>query len=159
MYILADFLWISDGVFLHWLLAIALTALVLDVFFQTEVVSWGALVAFAIWATCKCDLPTQWSVLLFIVFLGIAIALYCAVWKQLLSRFTNKVLMKNAPKEVLDGYVGGKGEICGEGSNMCVKYNTELHIVAEECRDGLTAGDKVIICEFKDGYAVVKPIQ
>ena len=31
--LLADFLWVSDGVFLHWMLAISITLLVLDVFF------------------------------------------------------------------------------------------------------------------------------
>lgn len=158
MIILADFLWMSDSTFLHWLLAVAITALVLDVFFQTEIISWGSLIVFAIWATVKCDLPVQWSILVFIIFLGIALALYFTIWKQLVNRFTDKVLLKNAPKETLDSYVGGKGEICGEGDNMCVKYNSELHPVAEACRDNLSAGDKVVIREFKDGYAVVESI-
>lgn len=159
MYMLADFLWMSDGTFLHWLLAIAITALVLDIFFQTEVISWGSLVLFAVWATTKCDLPIQWSILVFILFLGISITLYYTLWKQLLDRFIFKQLLKNAPKEALDSIVGGKGEIRGEGSNMCVLYNSELHPVAEECRETLSSGDKVIIREFKDGYAVVEPIK
>lgn len=158
MYILADFLWMSDGTFLHWLLAIALTAMVLDIFLQTEIISWGAIILFALWATGKCDLPIQWSILVFIVFLGIALALYFTLWKQFIGRFTNKFLLKNAPKEALDSYVGGKGVIYGEGENMCVKYNSELHPVAESCRENLSVGDKVIISEFKDGYAVVEPI-
>ena len=37
---LADFFGVSDGTFLHWMLAISLTLLVLDVFCNTEVLSW-----------------------------------------------------------------------------------------------------------------------
>lgn len=153
---LADFFGVSDGTFLHWMLAISLTLLVLDVFCNTEALSWISMLVFALWGTMQFDLPVQWSVLVYIIILIICAALYYTLWTHCVRKLVMDCIMRNAPKEAQESLKGTMGRIAGEGDALCVKYGDQFLPVAVDCRTGLSAGDEVEIISVENGFARVK---
>ena len=94
---LADFLWVSDGVFLHWMLAASITLLVLDIFFfNTDFLTLLAMGLFAAWGTMCISPPAQWGILTFFLFILIWAALYYGLWKKLISPVVNGYVHKHA---------------------------------------------------------------
>lgn len=153
---LADFFGVSNGTFLHWMLAISLTLLVLDVFCNTEFLSWISMLVFSLWGTMQFELPVQWSVLVYIVILIICAVFYYTLWTHCVRRLVMDVIMRKAPKEAQENLAGTRGRIVGEGDSLSVKYGDQFLPVQIECRAGLQAGDEVLITEVRSGYAVVK---
>ena len=153
---LADFFGVSNGTFLHWMLAISLTLLVLDVFCNTEFLSWISMLVFSLWGTMQFELPVQWSVLVYIVILMICAALYYTLWTQFVRRLVMNCLLRKAPREAQESLAGTRGKIVGEGDSLSIKYGDQFLPVAESCRSGLAAGDSVTITAVKDGFASVE---
>lgn len=143
----------SNGEFLHWMLAVALTLLVLDIFVNTELMSWASLVIFAAWGTWELGLPLQWSALVFLGFLLLGFALYFALWNRCVRPLFMTWLTRKAPQESSAQEVGGIGTIVGQGAQLCVRREDRLFSVAEPCREGLHEGDRVRITAM-DGAAV-----
>ena len=153
---LADFFGISNGTFLHWMLAISLTLLVLDVFCNTEVLSWISMLVFSLWATMQFDLPVQWLVLVYVLVLIVCAVFYYTLWTHCVRRLVMDGIMRHAPREAQDNLAGTAGRIVGEGDSLSVKYGDQFLPVAEDSRAGFSAGDAVIITAVKDGFATVK---
>lgn len=153
---LADFFSLSNGEFLHWMLAVALTLLVLDVFVNTELMSWSALVIFAAWGTWEIGLPLQWSLLVFLCFLALGFAIYFTLWNRGVRPLFMACLTRRAPKEATEQEIGGSGTIVGEGENLCVRREDRLYPVAESCRAGLKPGDAVRITSMDGACARVE---
>ncbi|MBR2313903.1 MAG: hypothetical protein IKA55_03505 [Akkermansia sp.] len=153
---LAGFFGISNGVFLHWMLAVSLTLLVLDVFCNTELLSWISMLVFALWGTMQFDLPVQWMVLVFVLILILCAVLYYTIWTHCVRRLVMDVIMRRAPREAQDSLSGTAGRIVGEGDSLSVKYGDQFLPLAEDSRRNFSAGDEVIITGVKDGFAQVK---
>ena len=154
--LLADFFGVSNGVFLHWMLAISLTLLVLDVFCNTEVLSWISLLVFALWGTMQFDLPVQWMVLVFILILILCAVLYYTIWTHGVRRLVMDVIMRKAPKEAQESLAGTRGRILGEDDSLCIKFGDQILPVSAGSRDGLAAGDEVEIVALTNGFAEVR---
>lgn len=154
--LLADFFGISNGTFLHWMLAISFTLLVLDVFCNTELLSWLSMLTFALWATMQFDLAVQWLVLVYILVLIACAVFYYTIWTHCVRRLIMEGVLKNAPREAQENLVGTTGRIVGEDTFLSVKYGDQFLPLAENCRSGFSAGDEVIITAVKDGFATVK---
>ena len=134
--LLADFFGISNGTFLHWMLAISLTLLVLDIFCNTELISWLSMLTFALWSTMQFDLAVQWMVLVYILVLIASAVFYYTIWTHCVRRLIMEGLLKNAPREAQDNLVGTPGRIVGEESFLSVKYGDQFLPLAEDCRSG-----------------------
>lgn len=154
--ILAEFFSLSNGEFLHWMLAVALTLLVLDVFINTELMSWAALVIFAAWGTWEIGLPLQWSVLVFLGFLTLGFALYFTLWNRCVRPLFMHSLNRRAPKESVTADIGGRGTLVGEGEQLCVRCGDRLYPLSPSCTAGLRAGDTVRITAMDGATAVVE---
>lgn len=154
--ILAEFFSLSNGEFLHWMLAVALTLLVLDVFINTELMSWAALVIFAAWGTWEIGLPLQWSVLVFLGFLTLGFALYFTLWNRCVRPLFMHSLNSRAPKESVTADIGGRGTLVGEGEQLCVRCGDRLYPLSPSCAAGLRAGDTVRITAMDGATAVVE---
>lgn len=153
--LLADFFSLSNGEFLHWMLAVALTLLVLDVFANTELLSWTSLVIFAAWGTWEIGLPLQWSVLVFLGFLTLGFALYFTLWNRCVRPLFMHALNRRAPKESVSADIGAHGTIVGEGEQLCVRCQDRLYPLVPSCSVGLRAGDAVRITAMDGASAVV----
>lgn len=158
MFFLASFFSLSNGEFLHWMVAVALTLLVLDVFMNTEVMSWIALMIFAAWGTWALGAPIQWSVLIFIGFIALGLTFYIVLWNRGVRLIFMYWLTRNAPKESIKQDVGGTGTIVGDCSHLCVRCEDHIYPVAEQCRLGLNEGDAVRIVDMDGACARVEKI-
>lgn len=153
---LSDYL--NSAAFLHWMLAIGLTLLVLDVFINTELLSWISLLVFAAWGTWMLGLPIQWSVLVFLAFLGLAAAVYYTLWNHVIRRLAAGYLLRKAPAEAMEELKGKRGTIIGAGEQLCVRCGDQLFPVAEVCRASFKAGDVVCIEGIEGAHAIIKPM-
>lgn len=153
---LADFFGVSNGTFLHWMLAISLTLLVLDVFFNTEFLSWVSMLVFSLWGTMQFELPVQWSVLVYISILVVSAVFYYTLWTHCVRRLVMDWILRRAPREAQECLAGTRARVVGEGDSLSIKYGDQFLPVAEDCRAGLSAGDAVTITEVKDGFARVE---
>lgn len=153
---LADFFSLSNGEFLHWMLAVALTLLVLDVFINTELMSWAALVIFAAWGTWEIGLPLQWSLLVFLGFLTLGFALYFSLWDRCVRPLFMHALNHRAPKESVAADIGACGTIVGEGEQLCVRCQDRLYPLSPACHGTLKAGDTVRIAAMDGATAIVE---
>ena len=151
----STFLGIEHGTFLHIMLAVAITLLVLDIFVCTELLSWGALLLFAAWGTWLVGAPWQWSILVFIVFLALVCVLYYTLWTQCIRRFIMNLVLRNAPRESTEQVIGKTATVLGEGEQLCIRWEDHIIPVDEADRSGLVAGDKVVIDSLSGGMARV----
>lgn len=155
--ILAEtFLGIDHGTFLHIMLAVAITLLVLDIFVCTELLSWGALLLFAAWGTWLVGAPWQWSVLVFIGFLALVCVLYYTLWVQCVRRVVMDLVLRRAPRESTEQVAGKTATVLGEGENLCIRWEDHIIPIEENDRAGLAAGDKVVIVALRGGLAHVR---
>lgn len=156
--LLADFFSPGSGEFLHWMLAVALTLLVLDVFVNTEMLSWASLVIFAAWGTWELGLPLQWSLLVFLGFLLLGFALYLTLWNRCVRPLFMAWLTRHAPREAYAQEVGGVGTVVGQGEQLCVRREDRLFAVAEASREGLKEGDRVRITAMEGACVRVEKL-
>ncbi len=147
----------ADASFLHWILAIAVTLIVLDVFICTEWLSMLSLLAFAAWGTWMLDVPTQWSVFFFLVFLIIGIAFYFLFWRSVIRRTVAKTFLRNATDEQINTMVGRSATVINTGDAPCIKVQDEIYPLSEGCPANLQVGDRVVITAFNKGIATVAP--
>ncbi len=147
---------------LHWMLAISITLLVLDLFIQTEFISWVSLLIFAGYISLLCDthldLPIQWTVLVFIAGLALSIALYYALWSKL-QLLIKKTLLRKATPEYLNR---AAGEIAiyrlMEGASF-VEWNGELWSAqAEKSNDEFSEREQVKISRQVSGKLFIRKI-
>lgn len=147
---------VGHGTFLHIMLAVGITLLVLDVFVNTEFLSWVALVIFAGWGTWLVGAPWQWSVLVFIGFLSLACVLYYVLWVQCVRRVIMGWMLRNAPRESTEQISGQSAKVLGEGESLCIRWQDHILPIEEADRAGLAAGDRVVIEAVRGGQAHVR---
>ncbi len=161
---LFNFLNIDVLTFLHWMLAISITLFIIDIFLQTELISWGALLVFALYFTAliesKLDLPIQWLCLVFILFLSLAFVFYYTVWCKLVRPVINKSLLRKATTEYPDRAAGQKGSFrIIDGKNF-VEWDGELwQAVASEDKQKLSQfhdREEVTIVKSELGKLTIK---
>ncbi|MBQ4593511.1 MAG: hypothetical protein IJA81_02645 [Akkermansia sp.] len=156
---LADFLWVSNGEFLHWMLAVSLTLLVVDIFINTDILTLLAMGLFAAWGILCVAPPAQWGVLTFIVFILLWAGLYYGLWRKLISPIVNGYVRKRAPEDDLGTILCGKtGTVCGEPGSYCIKVGDQLFPIAAEYHDTLHEGERVRITRFAEGVAHIETI-
>lgn len=150
------FLGIDHGTFLHIMLAVAITLLVLDIFVCTELLSWVSLLLFAAWGTWLVGAPWQWSVLVFVGFLALVCVLYYTLWVQCVRRVVMDLVLRNSPRESTEQVVGKSATVLGEGENLCIRWEDHIIPIEEDDRSDLSAGDKVVIEAVRGGLAHVR---
>lgn len=141
----------SISLLLQWAPAIAITLLVLDLFFNTELISWLALICMAAWGTYLTGPAWEWSVLVFIIYLGVSIAFYYALWVSFVRPCVAKTLLRNAAPEDDELMVGRHGTVVGEGEAMHLRIADELWPVDEASRSGLKPGDQATVTGYRNG--------
>jgi len=156
--IASSFLGIDHGTFLHIMLAVAITLLVLDIFVCTELLSWVALLLFSAWGTWLVGAPWQWSILVFLGFLGLTCVLYYTLWVQCVRRVIMGGVMRNTPQESTELVAGKTAIVLGDDEHLCIRWDDHIIPIEEEDRAGLVAGDKVVIKAIRGGMAHVRKV-
>ncbi len=148
---------VAEGTVFHWLLAVSLTLLILDVFVCTELLSWLALVLFALYGTWLFDLPVQWSVLVFLACIAVELVLYYSFWAQVVRPLVMKVMLRGAPDDIQENPVGRVGvAIRGDDGSFCVKVADLLYPVCVDDHHLLSDGARVTVTALNGGIARVE---
>ncbi len=141
----------------EWLLALALTLFVVDIFTDEEgVVSWCGVGMLAAWATWRIGAPFKWSLLIFLGAFFVAGATWYWIFRVLVGRPIRRLLQKNAPGELIDSLQGAKGTLrVIEGKTMFRWNGDELWPVANP-PVGAVDGQPAEADGMKDGQVVLK---
>lgn len=158
MMILADLG--SYAEFLHWFLAVALTLLIIDIFICTEVLSYASLLIFAAWGTWVTDVSLKWSVLVFLFYIGVALALYYACWAKIVRPWVMHLCFGNSTlaQESDEALVGKVGVVSGEGEDMFLRVLDELWPVDASCRMSVHDGDRARVTAYDRGVVCIEKV-
>lgn len=125
-----QFLNIDALTFLHWMLAVSISLFILDIFCQTEFISWVSLLTFALYFTLliehNMDLPVQWVFIVFFLFLTLAFVFYYAVWSKMINPAIKKSLLRKATVEYADRATGQTGTFRRIDEQCFVSWDGEL---------------------------------
>ena len=132
---------------LLWVLAIGLTIVVIDVFFETEVLSVGALLGISIYVSLLFDVDVKWRVLIALLCWLVITALFYAVWKRFVTPLIQRGFSKGMA-ESIHSAVGASGEFRLIDGKAFVYWNGDLWPVDlnEDGSDSADADDG----RFKD---------
>lgn len=108
-----------------WVLAIALTVIVLDVFFETEILSIAALIGISIYFSLLFDVSIKWQVLIALLCWLAVTGLFYAVWKRMIAPLIRRCLPSGADEAILSA-VGAVGEFRLIGGKTFVRWNGDL---------------------------------
>lgn len=139
----------------HWLLAVAVTLLVLDIFFQTEALSLVSAGLFALYFTLWVDAPLQWDVLVFLGFALLVLVLYMLFWRQFVLPLVSRLLLKNAVRESVENAPGSTGVFRRIDDACFVEWNGELWTVEAEDLDAFSDREPVLIQNQSNGTFLI----
>ena len=141
----------------EWLLALALTLFVVDLFTDEEgVLSWCGVGAVAAWATWRIGAPAMWSVLVFIGAFLVSGAAWYWLFRGFVGQPVRRLMQKGAPDEAIGAIKGAKGTLRVVDGKVMFRWNgDELWPVANppaEVADGQAAES----AGMQDGQVVLK---
>ena len=146
-----------NGFLPEWLLALALTLFVIDIFTDEEgIVSWCGVISIATWATWRVGAPLVWSVLVFIAAFFLAGAAWYWLFRGFVGRPIRNLLQKNAAVEAVSAIKGAKGSLHLVEGRVFFRWNgDELWPVANPPA-GAVEGQEAVAHELKDGAVRLK---
>lgn len=155
---------ISDtwSVLLHLAFALAITALVLDLFFNTEILAQISAFIISLWLSIQVltimDVHPFWYILVFSVVLLAVELVYFFVWRAFVVKLVAGGLTRNSSKEITDAMAGFRGPVEVNGNQFLLHYLEEYLAIDPSCTAGLKEGMMVEIVEERNGSVVVKPV-
>ncbi len=157
VYILLQYLGVGSFAFMHWLLAIAITLLLLDVFVQTDVLSIISVFIFAEYAAgFLCNIiPIQWYIAIYILILMAAFYLYAIIWRKIVYNLLKKTLLRNAAAESYDNMAGEEGVFRKIENREFVFWNGELWQVEYSSTCNFRDGEKIHITKNHNGKLTI----
>ncbi len=148
---------------LLWVVAIGLTIIVVDVFFETEILSVGALLGISIYLSLLFDVDVKWRVLIALLCWLVMTALFYAVWKRFVTPLIRRSFSKGMA-EAIHLAVGATGEFRLIDGKAFVYWNGDLWPVdldedgaetADKGDDRFNDRDKVIIKTVNNGIFTI----
>ena len=92
-----------------WVIAIALTVIVLDVFFETEILSVAALLGISVYFSLLFDISVKWKLLIALLcWIGVT-ALFYRFWKRAIAPLIRN-LINTGENEAIHSAVGASAE-------------------------------------------------
>src|SRR5690606_22936665 len=110
---------------LLWVLAIGLTIIVADVFFETEILSIGALLGISIYVSLLFDVDIKWRVLIAIACWLLVTALFYLVWKRFVTPLIRRGF-SSGMNEAIHSAVGATAEFRLIDGKAFVYWNGDL---------------------------------
>ncbi|MBO4288309.1 MAG: hypothetical protein J5985_09130 [Kiritimatiellae bacterium] len=141
----------------EWLLALALTLFVIDLFTDEEgIVSWIGVGAVAGWATWRIGAPLAWSILIFIGAFLLSGAAWYWLFRSFIGKPVRRIMQKGAPNEAIVALRGAKGTLRVINGKVMFRWNgDELWPVANPPADAVD-GTAAEAADMKDGEVVLK---
>ena len=149
---------------LLWVLAIGLTIVIVDVFFETEILSVVALLGISIYVSLLFDVDVKWRVLIALLCWLAVTALFYTVWKRFVTPLIQRGFSKGMA-ESIHSAVGATGEFRLIDGKAFVYWNGDLWPVDldEDGGDSADADDgrfkdrdKITINTVSNGIFTIK---
>ena len=141
----------------EWLLALALTLFVVDLFTDEEGVrSWCGVGVVAAWATWRIGAPLKWSVLVYIGAFIVSGLAWNLLFRGLIGQPIRRIFQRGAPEERITAIKGAKGILRVIDGKVMFRWNgDELWPVSNPPADAVD-GQEVVAAGIRDGQVVVK---
>lgn len=110
----------------EWLVALALTLFILDIFLMTEILSWGGVFSLAVWLTWKIDASWKWMVLVFVASFTMFAFMYWFLFRNVIGRFVRRIMQGKSQDEALYSLKGKTGRIKNIDGKSFVFVDGEL---------------------------------
>lgn len=140
----------------EWLVALTVTLLVVDLFYESEILSWIAMLTLTTYFTLKIDPSLNWLILTYLLILSIIALFYYTLYRMLVVKAVQKTLLRHAPDEKIDEIVGQHVRVRIINNMTMIKWDDTLWNITNAETDTFADGDKVIVTAFKDGLATIK---
>lgn len=142
---------------LFWVVAICLSAIVADVFFETEILSLGALLGISVYLSLLVDVPLQWRVLIILFCWLVVTGLFYLIWKRFVVPLIRRGFTRGID-ESLNTAVGSTGILRRIDGKVFVYWNGDLWpIVETEENRTLDDRSEVLIAAVEGGVFTVTP--
>lgn len=139
---------------LMWVLAICLTIIIADVFFETEILSVGALIGVSIYVSLLFDVNLKWRILVgFICWLAMT-GLFYVVWKRFVTPLIRRAFTKGMNESILSA-VGATAEFRLIDGKPFVYWNGDLWPAEQDKGSEKGASSGPSDCQFQDHEKVV----
>jgi membrane protein implicated in regulation of membrane protease activity len=134
-----------------WVIAIGVTAIVIDVFFETELLSIVALLGISIYCSFLIEVDLKWRVLIALVCWLFITAIFYLVWKRFVVPLIKSGFTKGIEESVKSA-IGATAEFRSIEGKAFVYWNGDLWPVNDsDSVDQLQDRDKVRITSEENG--------
>lgn len=141
----------------EWLLALALTLFVIDLFTDEEgVLSWCGVAAVAGWATWRIGAPWKWSILVFIGAFFVSGAVWHWLFRAFIGQPVRRLIQRGAPEETIAAIKGAKGTLRIIDGKPFFRWNGDELWPAANVPAGAVDGCAVVAVGIKDGVVSIK---
>lgn len=139
----------------EWLIALAVTLFVLDLFLMTEVLSWFGVTALSAWLTWRIGAHWYWAILIYLGSFTLFAFGYVFLLRNTLGKIVRNWMQGRAPKEAVLNLVGAYGNVRIIDGKTFVYCCDELWPVVDE---GLPLSNnmRVVVTDNQSGQLRVK---
>ena len=152
---------------LMWVLAICFTIIVVDVFFETEILSVGALVGVSFYVSLLFDVDLKWRVLVGLICWLLMTGMFYVVWKRFVTPLIRRSFTKGM-NESIHSAIGATAEFRLIDDKSFVYWNGDLWPAKhqEQSKRETPSGavvdpfqdhDKVKITNAENGVFTIRP--
>ena len=138
-----------------WVIAISLTVIVLDIFFNTEILSCLAILAVSVYLAALCDVSLKWQIMIILVCWLVTSLFYFGIARKLMIPLVQKIIPQ------------GRGESIHEAVNSIAEYrlidnksfvcwNGDLWPLSNEDTSHFNDHDKVRVEAVEHGIFTIK---
>ena len=138
-----------------WVLALSLTVILIDVFFNLEVLSTIALLAVSVYFAALCDVSLKWQLLIALVCWLASSLFFYLIARKLMIPLVNLFIPKGKGESILEA-VGSLAEYRVIDNESFVSWNGDLWPVSNEDTSHFNDHDKVHIESVKNGIFTIK---
>lgn len=140
----------------EWLLALALTLFIADIFLSTEVMSWGGIVALSVYFVWRINPPWMWCILLFIVAVIVFASVYYLFFRSVIGCGVRRLMQRGAPSETIESIRNAVGVVHYVDTKAFFKWNGDELWPINDASPSLSEGDRVVVDDLSNGEVLVK---
>ena len=138
-----------------WVLALSLTVILIDVFFNLEILSTIALLAVSVYVAALCDVAVKWQLLIALACWLVTSLFFFLIARKFMIPLVNAVIPKGKGEAILEA-VGSSAEYRLIDNESFVSWNGDLWPISNEDTKLFKDHDKVRIESVKNGIFTIK---
>jgi len=138
-----------------WVIAISLTVILLDIFFNTEVLSGLALLGVSVYLAALCDVSIKWQILIVLISWLISSLFFFGIARKLMIPLVQKIIPPGRD-EALHEAIDSIAEFRLIDDKSFVYWNGDLWPLSNEDTSHFNDHDKVRIEAVENGIFTIK---